>query len=74
MMRLIEYAEPANNSYSPKAEYSLKSLLFMYTYYERFLSFDYGGGTDVGFQKNANPFLIMAFRGNVVRPDLSSAP
>lgn len=71
MMRMIENTEPTNNAYSPKAEYSLKSLLFMYAYYERFFSFDYGGGDDVGFQKNANPFLIMAFRGSVVRPGLS---
>ena len=47
------------------------NLLFLYAYYERFFNFNMGGSDQVGFQNNANAFLVLAFRGSVIRQNCS---
>ncbi|WP_165248167.1 InlB B-repeat-containing protein [Adlercreutzia sp. ZJ141] len=70
MTRSME-AKPETTFTSTIREYKMFDLLFLYTYYERFCGFDTGGSESVGAQKNVNPFLLMAFRGDVIRPGLS---
>ncbi|WP_165045552.1 InlB B-repeat-containing protein [Adlercreutzia sp. ZJ138] len=70
MTRSME-AKPETTFTSTIREYKMFDLLFLYTYYERFYGFDTGGSESVGAQKNVNPFLLMAFRGDVIRPGLS---
>lgn len=71
MMRNAESAMPTDDWQSTKVELKMFNLLFLYTYWNRFLDFDLGGGPETGFQANANAFLVMAFRGNVLRSGCS---
>ncbi len=56
---------------APTPEAKMFNLMFLYTYLERFLGFDIGGDETVKAQKDVNPFLVMAFRGGVIKPGLS---
>lgn len=70
-MSQAENAKPTDNWQSHAVELKMFNLLFLYTYWDRFLNFGIGGSEETGFQNNANAFLVMAFRGGVVKPGLS---
>ncbi len=70
-MSQAENAKPTDNWQSHAVELKMFNLLFLYTYWDRFLNFGIGGSEETGFQNNANAFLIVAFRGGVVKPGLS---
>ncbi len=70
-MNQAENAKPTDNWQSTVVELKMFNLLFLYNYWDRFLNFDIGGSEEIGFQNNANAFLIVAFRGGVVKPGLS---
>lgn len=71
LMTTAENAKPTDDMSSQAVELKMFNLLFLYTYWDRFLGFGMGGSEDIGFQNNANAFLIIAFRGGVVKPGLS---
>ena len=66
-----EEAMPTSAWGSEDIELKMFNLLFLYTYYERFFNFNMGGSEEVGFQSNANAFLVLAFRGSVIRQNCS---
>lgn len=70
-MNQAENAKPTDNWQSHAVELKMFNLLFLYTYWDRFLNFGIGGSEETGFQNNANAFLVVAFRGGVVKPGLS---
>ncbi len=70
-MSQAENAKPTDNWQSHAVELKMFNLLFLYTYWDRFLNFGIGGSEETGFQNNGNAFLIVAFRGGVVKPGLS---
>ncbi len=73
MMDKAEMALPSNQYGSTEVELKMFNLLFLYTYFDRFYGFDYGGSERVGAQRNANGFLVMAFRGDAIKSGLSLA-
>ena len=70
-MTQAENAKPTNDWHSHAVELKMFNLLFLYNYWDRFLNFTMGGSEEVGLQNNANAFLIVAFRGGVIKPGLS---
>lgn len=70
-MKQAETARPTDNWNSHAVELKMFNLLFLYTYWDRFLNFTMGGSEEAGLQNNANAFLVVAFRGGVVKPGLS---
>lgn len=70
-MTQAENAKPTDNWQSHAVELKMFNLLFLYNYWDRFLNFTMGGSEEVGLQNNANAFLVVAFRGGVVKPGLS---
>ena len=70
-MTQAENAKPTNDWHSTAVELKMFNLLFLYNYWDRFLNFTMGGSEEVGLQNNANAFLVVAFRGGVVKPGLS---
>lgn len=70
-IRTAENATPTNDWHSTTVELKMFNLLFLYNYWDRFLNFGIGGSEEAGFQNNANAFLIVAFRGGVIKPGLS---
>ncbi len=71
IMQNAESATPSEDWSSTAPEAKMFNLMFLYTYLERFFGFDVGGNEAVGAQKDANGFLVMAFRGSIIRPGLS---
>lgn len=70
-MNQAENAKPTNDWHSTAVELKMFNLLFLYNYWDRFLNFTMGGSEEVGLQNNANAFLVVAFRGGVIKPGLS---
>ena len=66
-----ESATPNDTYGSTEQELKMFNLLFLYAYFERHLGFDIGGDSEIGARKDANPFLVIAFRGNALRSGLS---
>lgn len=73
LMNKAETDMPSTDPDSVAPELKMFNLLFMYTYWDRFLNFGIGGSEETGYQNNANAFLIVAFRGGVIRSGLSLA-
>ncbi len=71
VMQNAEAAMPSEDWTSTAPEAKMFNLLFLYTYLERFFGFNVGGDETVKAQKNANGFLVMAFRGSIIRSGLS---
>lgn len=70
LMEIAETAQPSTD-WSEDPELKMFNLLFLYTYFERFLDFNTGGNPQDGFQNNANAFLVTAFRGGVFKSGCS---
>ena len=70
-MNQAENAKPTDNWQSHAVELKMFNLLFLYNYWDRFLNFGIGGSEETGYQNDANAFLVVAFRGGVVKPGLS---
>lgn len=71
IMQNAEAAMPSEDWSSTAPETKMFNLMFLYTYLERFMGFDVGGNETVKERKDSNAFLVMAFRGSVIRPGLS---
>ena len=71
IMQNAEAAMPSEDWSSTAPETKMFNLMFLYTYLERFMGFDVGGNEIVKARKDSNAFLVIAFRGSVIRPGLS---
>ncbi len=71
IMQNAEAAMPSEDWSSTAPETKMFNLMFLYAYLERFMGFDVGGNETVKARKDSNAFLVMAFRGSVIRPGLS---
>lgn len=71
VMSTAETAMPSTDWGATAPEVQLFNLLMLYTYYDRFFDFDFGGSEEEGFHNDANAFLIMAFRGGILRSGCS---
>lgn len=71
IMQNAEAATPSEDWSSTAPETKMFNLMFLYAYLERFMGFDVGGNETVKARKDTNAFLVMAFRGSVIKPGLS---
>lgn len=71
IMQNAEAATPSEDWSSTAPETKMFNLMFLYAYLERFIGFDVGGNETVKARKDSNAFLVMAFRGSVIRSGLS---
>lgn len=71
IMQNAEAATPSEDWSSTAPETKMFNLMFLYAYLERFMGFDVGGNETVKARKDTNAFLVVAFRGSVIKPGLS---